>query len=174
MLTYGNIKIFPLKLCVITCIVTNDVIAVHSLAILVIPERRANQIPVLPPPSSVSVSSSNLQLCSSDSTPLCCRGEEAHLTEPPASCCCCLEELDRSMATSSSMSSSSISSSSSSSCSTSRASPPPRRSEASQKESQRVESDSEGLEHFLDISNDFLCIPVRTETETQFSLQDSH
>ncbi len=171
-----------IKLHVINCIITNSIMSVHSLAVLVIPERRANQFPVLPPPSSerrlifnpTVFELSNLQLCSSDSPPLCRCGEEADRTEPPASCCCCLEELDRSMATSSSISS--ISSSSSSSCSASRASPaPPRRSEASQNESDRVESDSGGLEHFLDISKDFLCIPVRTETETeiQFRLQDS-
>lgn len=169
---------FVSMLYVITCIVTNNVMAVHWLAVLVIPETSANQIPALPPPSNSHLSFSlttfdlsSLQLCSSDSPLLCRRGEEADLIEPPASCCC-LEELDRSMATSSSISSSSISSSSSSSssaatCSTCRASlPPPRRSEVSQNESGRVESDG-GLEHFLDISRDFLCIPVRTETETE-------
>ncbi len=124
----------------------------------------------------MSDSSFHLQLCSSESPLLCRRGEEADL-EPVASCCCCLEELDKSMATSSSMSSSSISSSSSSSFSTSRAASRAslllRRSDVSQNESQRVESDTGGLEHFLDISKDFLCIPVRTETEIQFSLLGS-
>lgn len=105
------------------------------------------------------------QLCSSDSPPLCRCGERVGFTEDPASgCCCCLEELDRSMATSSSTSSSSssssISRSRSSSGSTSGASLRPHRSEVPQKVLHRVGSDSAGLRHFLDISNDFLCIPV--------------
>lgn len=104
---------------------------------------------ISPPPQS---DSSHLQLCSSDSLPLCCCGEGGVLVDaPPSCCCCCLDELDRSMATSSSVSSSSSSASRVALL---------RRSGSSQKESTRVESDVGGLEHFLAISRDFLCIPV--------------
>lgn len=106
-------------------------------------------------------STSKTQLWSSDSPPLWRCGERVVFTEDPASECCCLEELERSMATSSSMSSSCSSSRSrSSSGSTSWASLRLHRSEELQKVLQRLVSVSVGLKHFLDISNDFLCIPV--------------
>lgn len=115
----------------------------------------------VPLSSVISRPHPKVQLCSSDSPPLCRCGEWVRLTEDPASGCCCLEELDRSMATSSSTSSSSsISRSRSSSGSASWASLRPHRSEVPQKGLQRVGSDSEGLKHFLDISSDFLCIPA--------------
>lgn len=118
--------------------------------------------------------SPKVQLCSSDSPPLCRCGDWAWFTEDPASGCCCLEELDRSMATSSSTSSSSsISKSRSSSCSTSGASLRLRRSEGPQKVLQRVGSDSVGLKHFLDISNDFLCIPVSRDGHSVQSASSS-
>lgn len=144
----------------------NVIISVHWLAVSVIPEWTHQPSWPTAFHQSATVFSHfstppKVQLCSSDSPPLCRCGEWVRLTEDPASGCCCLEELDRSMATSSSTSSSSsISRSRSSSGSTSWASLRPHRSEVPQKGLQRVGSDSEGLKHFLDISNDFLCIPA--------------